>query len=46
MAECLALACAEAIRLFEKDTALEKPEHHLLAKELARVWQQSIAEWS
>jgi ATP-dependent DNA helicase RecG len=41
----LELARSEAIRLFDKDPALEKPEHHLLAKELARVWQQG-GEWS
>ena len=37
---------AEAIRLFEKDPKLGKPEHNLLSKELARVWQQGAAEWS
>jgi len=42
----LELARSEAIRLFEKDPALEKPECHLLVKELARVWQQGAAEWS
>jgi len=42
----LELARREAIRLFEKDPALEKPEHSLLARELARVWQQGEAEWS
>ena len=36
----LELARSEAIRLFQVDPALEKPEHHLLAKELAQVWQQ------
>ncbi|MCX6010184.1 MAG: helicase-related protein, partial [Chloroflexi bacterium] len=41
----LELARSEAIRLFEEDPSLEKPEHHLLAKELARVWQQG-GEWS
>jgi ATP-dependent DNA helicase RecG len=41
----LELARDEAIRLFEKDPALEKPEHKLLAKELARVWQKG-GEWS
>ncbi|MCK4369325.1 MAG: ATP-dependent DNA helicase RecG [Dehalococcoidales bacterium] len=35
----LELARSEAIRLFENDPKLEKPEHNLLAKELARVWQ-------
>ncbi|MBA7649774.1 hypothetical protein ES703_57572 [subsurface metagenome] len=35
----------EAIRLFDKDKNLEKPEHFLLAKELARVWPEA-GEWS
>jgi ATP-dependent DNA helicase RecG len=42
----LELARGEAIRLFEKDPTLEKPEHRSLAKELARVWQHGAAEWS
>jgi len=41
----LELARSVAIKLFEKDPALEKPEHNSLAKELARVWQQG-GEWS
>jgi ATP-dependent DNA helicase RecG len=41
----LELAREEAIRLFEKDPTLEKPEHKLLSKELARVWKQG-GEWS
>ena len=41
----LELARSEAIRLFEKDATLEKPEHHLLTKELARVWPEA-GEWS
>lgn len=41
----LELARGEAIRLFEKDRSLEKPEHKLLAKELARVWPEA-GEWS
>lgn len=41
----LELARSEAIRLFQIDKSLEKPEHHLLSKELARVWQQG-GEWS
>jgi ATP-dependent DNA helicase RecG len=41
----LELARDEAIRLFEQDPTLEKPEHKLLAKELARVWQKG-GEWS
>jgi hypothetical protein len=39
------MARSEAIRLFEKDKTLEKPEHKLLAKELARVWPEA-GEWS
>ena len=42
----LELARTEAIRLFQIDPNLEKPEHHLLTEELARVWQQGDAEWS
>ncbi len=41
----LELARSEAIKLFQKDPRLEKPEHHLLAKELARVWPEA-GEWS
>jgi len=41
----LELARSEAIRLFEEDPGLAKPEHHLLTRELARVWQQG-GEWS
>jgi len=41
----LELARSEAIRLFEQDKGLEKPEYSLLAKELARVWPQA-GEWS
>jgi ATP-dependent DNA helicase RecG len=41
----LELARDEAIRLFEKDPTLKKPEHKLLAKELAWVWQKG-GEWS
>ena len=42
----LELARAEAIKLFQTDPNLEKPEHRLLTEELARVWQQGDAEWS
>jgi len=42
----LELARSEAIRLFQIDPGLEKPEHHLLAKELARVWPAEGGEWS
>ena len=41
----LELARSEAIRLFEIDKNLERPEHSLLAKELARVWPEA-GEWS
>ncbi len=41
----LELARSEAIKLFQVDPTLEQPEHHLLAKELARVWPQA-GEWS
>ncbi|GAG02147.1 unnamed protein product, partial [marine sediment metagenome] len=42
----LELARSEAIRLFQIDPTLEKPEHHLLTKELARVWPAEGGEWS
>ena len=42
----LELARSEAIRLFQIDPGLGKPEHHLLAKELARVWTSEAGEWS
>lgn len=42
----LELARSEAIRLFQKDAGLEKPEHQLLAKELARVWTTEAGEMS
>ncbi len=41
----LELARSEAIKLFQIDPSLDKPQHHLLAKELARVWPQA-GEWS
>jgi len=41
----LEMARREAIGLFARDKKLEKPEHKLLVKELARVWPQS-GEWS
>jgi ATP-dependent DNA helicase RecG len=44
--ELLELARSEAIRLFEVDPGLKKPEHHLLVKELARVWPTEGGEWS
>ncbi len=36
----LELARSEAKELFEQDPKLERPEHHLLTKELGRVWQK------
>jgi len=42
----LELARSEAIKLFEIDPGLEQPEHHLLAKEVARVWPAEGGEWS
>ncbi len=42
----LELARSEAIKLFEIDHGLDKPEHRLLAKELARVWPAEGGEWS
>ncbi len=41
----LELARSEAIKLFQTDPSLEKAEHCLLAKELARVWPEA-GEWS
>ncbi|MFC1907392.1 ATP-dependent DNA helicase RecG [Chloroflexota bacterium] len=41
----LELARTEAIRLFEEDPRLNKAEHRLLTRELARVWRQG-GEWS
>lgn len=42
----LEMARREAIRLFQEDSTLEKPEHRLLAKELAQVWSTESGEWS
>jgi ATP-dependent DNA helicase RecG len=36
----LELARSQAIKLFQIDPSLGKPEHRLLARELARVWQR------
>jgi ATP-dependent DNA helicase RecG len=44
--QLLELARSEAIRLFEEDPTLQKSEHHLLLKELARVWPAEGGEWS
>ena len=35
----LELARDQALRLFESDPGLERPEHSLLAQEVARLWQ-------
>jgi len=42
----LELARSEAIKLFQIDPSLEKTEHRLLSKELARVWPAEGGEWS
>jgi ATP-dependent DNA helicase RecG len=42
----LEMARAEALRLFEEDKALEKPEHAPLVKEMTRVWTTEAGEWS
>lgn len=42
----LELARSEAEKLFQKDKTLKKPEHALLARELARVWTTEAGEWS
>ncbi len=42
----LELARGEAIKLFQVDPGLEKAEHRLLARELARVWTSEAGEWS
>ena len=38
----LELARNEAIRLFKQDPALSRPEHELLASEVARLWQGGV----
>ncbi len=42
----LELARTEAQKLFEQDHKLERPEHALLLKEMARVWSTEAGEWS
>ncbi|MCL0030355.1 ATP-dependent DNA helicase RecG [Thermodesulfovibrionales bacterium] len=42
----LELARSEAVKLFETDPGLEKSEHRLLDKELARVWTTEAGKWS
>ena len=43
----LELARSEAIELFQVDPGLKKPEHQLLASEMAKVWPPTNAgEWS
>ncbi|MFC2006886.1 ATP-dependent DNA helicase RecG [Chloroflexota bacterium] len=44
-AALLELTRTEAMKLFQQDTAFDKPEHFLLAKELARAWPEA-GEWS
>jgi ATP-dependent DNA helicase RecG len=41
----LELARNEAINMFKTDTDMDKPEHKLLAQEMARVWTDA-GEWS
>jgi ATP-dependent DNA helicase RecG len=41
----LELARNEAIAMFKNDPDMAKPEHHLLAQEMARVWTNA-GEWS
>jgi ATP-dependent DNA helicase RecG len=41
----LELARNEAIAMFKNDPDMTKPEHNLLAQEMARVWT-SAGEWS
>ena len=43
--ELLELARSEAIRLFEIDPQLEKPEHKALANEVNQLWQNA-SDWS
>jgi len=40
----LELARSEAIRLFQKDPVLSRPEHQALSREVARSWQGGIDE--
>jgi ATP-dependent DNA helicase RecG len=42
----LEIARNEAMKLFEKDSRLKKPEHRLLVQELARVWTSDTGEIS
>ena len=42
----LELARNEAVKLFELDPKLKRPEHAPLVKELARVWSKEAGEWS
>jgi len=42
----LELARTEAQKLFEQDHKLERPEHALLLREMARVWSTEAGEWS
>jgi ATP-dependent DNA helicase RecG len=42
----LELARKEAEKLFTEDRHLQKPQHALLVKEMARVWTTEAGEWS
>lgn len=37
---------AEALRLFEQDPEMKKPEHAPLVREMTRVWSAQAGEWS
>jgi len=40
----LELARSEAIRMFKEDPELSRPEHQLLANEVARLWHDGMVE--
>jgi ATP-dependent DNA helicase RecG len=40
--ELLEIARREAIRLFKEDPELSRPEHRLLKREVARLWQDGF----
>ncbi len=42
----LELARSQALKLFDVDPGLKKPEHQPLTKELARIWPVVGGEWS
>jgi len=39
----LELARGEAIRMFKQDPGLSRPEHLLLQREVAQLWQKSVS---